>query len=427
MDTTTGRRPARVALYGHDTCGLGHLRRNLALAGAMAAEPDAPDVLVITGAAEAGRFPRPRGVDLLVLPSVVKRGDGSYAPGSWGGALDDVVRMRSAVLEAALLGWAPELLVVDKVPLGFAGELRPALAHLARGRTRLVLGLREVLDDPVVARREWREAHATDVVRELYDEVWVYGDPSVHDLADDLALPPAVRRRTRYLGYLANGRADACGRPTGLPADREYVLGLVGGGVDGGRLASAFAAAPLPRGTTGVLLTGPYMPDHHRAEVERLATSRDDVLVVPFSDNASGWISGARAVLTMGGYNSVAEVLATDTPALVVPRTTPRLEQAVRAESLSAVGALDVLDPAVADAAALGAWTADAVTRRVDRSHLDLDGLAAVAARAGELLAGHPARGVALPSRGPALAARAASLTSRGAARPHLEVARAAV
>lgn len=425
MNTIAGRRPARVALYGHDTCGLGHLRRNLALAGAMAAEPGAPDVLVITGAAEAGRFPRPRGVDLLVLPSVDKRGDGSYAPGSWGSGLDDVVRLRSAVLQAALLGWAPDLLVVDKVPLGFSGELRPVLEQLARGRTRLVLGLREVLDDPVVARREWREAHATDAVRDLYDEVWVYGDPAVHDLAADLALPPAVRSRTRYLGYLAHGRAEPCGRPPGLPEGWDYVLGLVGGGVDGGLLASAFASAALPEGTTGVLLTGPYMPDHQRAAVERLVAARDDLLLVPFSDKASGWISGARAVLTMGGYNSVAEVLATDTPALVVPRTTPRLEQAVRAESLSAVGALDVLDPAAADAAALTAWTSDAVTRRVDRSHLDLDGLAAVAARAGELLVGHPALGVALSSRG---SARGAAHASHGAGRrPHLEVARAAV
>lgn len=59
-----GRRP-RVALYGHDTLGLGHVRRNLALAAAISESPCEPDVLVISGVAEAGRFPRIPRVDLL--------------------------------------------------------------------------------------------------------------------------------------------------------------------------------------------------------------------------------------------------------------------------------------------------------------------------------------------------------------------------
>lgn len=398
----------RVALYGHDTCGLGHVRRNLELAAAIAARPEAPDALVVTGAAEAGRFPRPPGVELLVLPAIDKRQDGTYAPATWSCDLDDALRLRTSVLTAALVAWAPDLLIVDKVPLGFRGELAPALHHLHTS-TRTVLGLREVLDDAVTARREWREGRCTDTVRDLYDEVWIYGDPRVHDLAVDLALPPAVRIRTRYLGYLARGRQGAARRPPCAPAGRDFVLGMVGGGSDGGHVARSFAAAPMPVATTGVLLTGPYLPESERAVLDRAAAARDDLVVVPFTDEASGWIHGARAVVTMGGYNSVAEVLATDTPALVVPRTTPRCEQAVRAGSLRAVGAVASCLPADLDAERLGRWLADVVPGdRVDRSHLDLDGLTAVRRRAGELLLGPTA-----PWRTPT--------------RAHLEVAREAV
>jgi predicted glycosyltransferase len=402
------RRP-RVALYGHDTCGLGHLRRNLALASAVVGEPavvarpagargpaaggrehpaGAPDVLLLSGAAAAGRFPRPRGVDVLVLPEVDKRPDGSYAAGSLGADLDDVVSLRSGVLTAALASWAPDLLVVDKVPRGFAGELEEALRMLRRrGGTRVVLGLRDVLDDPARARREWHEDGGDSAVRELYDEVWVYGDRRVHDLTADLRMPADLRVRTRFTGYLATGRVGAPRRPAQVPAGRRVVLGVAGGGQDGGRLAAAVAAAPLPAGTTAVLVAGPYCPPGRLAALQAAAARRDDLMVVPFCDDLAAWVAGADAVVTMGGYNSVAEVLATTTPALLVPRVTPRQEQLVRARALARLGAVDLLEPAAAEPAAVGRWVAAALAgRRRPRRDLDLGGLPWVARRTARLL-----------------------------------------
>ena len=94
----------------------------------------------------------------------------------------------------------------------------------------------------------------------------------------------------------------------------------------------------------------------------------------------------AAAVISMGGYNTVCEILATDTPALVVPRETPRLEQLIRAEALRDARALDVMRTPQVTAETLGAWAAGAVTRRVDRSHISRDGLAATADFAADLL-----------------------------------------
>ena len=91
-------------------------------------------------------------------------------------------------------------------------------------------------------------------------------------------------------------------------------------------------------------------------------------------------------MISMGGYNTVCEILATETPALVVPREVPRLEQLIRAEALRDARALDVMRTPQVTPETLGAWVADAVTRRVDRSHIALDGLAAAADFAADLL-----------------------------------------
>jgi len=94
---------------------------------------------------------------------------------------------------------------------------------------------------------------------------------------------------------------------------------------------------------------------------------------------------GAAAVVCMGGYNTVTEVLATDTPALVVPRCRPRTEQLVRARRLSDRGLVDDLHPDELGPGVLGRWLADAVTRpRRPRTGVDLTGLARIPELAGK-------------------------------------------
>ena len=70
--------PLRIALYSHDTMGLGHARRNGLIARALASAPLGAEVLLITGAREAGTFPLPPGVDCVTLPAYRKGRDGHY-------------------------------------------------------------------------------------------------------------------------------------------------------------------------------------------------------------------------------------------------------------------------------------------------------------------------------------------------------------
>ena len=56
-------------------------------------------------------------------------------------------------------------------------------------------------------------------------------------------------------------------------------------------------------------------------------------------------LAGARGVVTMGGYNTISEVLQTGVPALVIPRVRPSEEQLIRASELVALGLADMLHP----------------------------------------------------------------------------------
>jgi len=390
----------RVAFYSHDTQGLGHVRRTSLLARAVVdADPDV-DVLLLSGAREATSLPLPERTEVVTLPRVGKDPDRGYGPRTWGGTLDDVVRVRAGVLDGALAAFRPDVLVVDKVPLGVGGELLPALRRLrADGRTACVLGLRDVLDTPEVAVREWREQRSTSVIERFFDDVWVYGDARVYDPLTEYALPEHVAAKAVFTGYLGRGRASTTstgylgsGRTdvaaTAAPAE-PYVLCLVGGGQDGAALAEAFAAAPLPAGHRGVLVTGPYLPEAARDRLGTVA-ARDDLEVHAFVRDVVPLVEGAAAVVTMGGYNSVCELLASGRPGLVVPRTHPRAEQLVRACRLADLGLLDVLVGAVTPDR-VGAWlarTAAGVAPRRPEVDVDLDGLSRVPELVDRLVAG---------------------------------------
>jgi len=86
-----------------------------------------------------------------------------------------------------------------------------------------------------------------------------HGDPRVYAVVRECGLGDAVVQRARYTGDLGAGRAavPATDDPeVDLPNGR-VALCLVGGGQDGFAVADAFATAPMPADTTGVVLTGP--------------------------------------------------------------------------------------------------------------------------------------------------------------------------
>lgn len=385
---------SRIALYSHDTMGLGHVRRNLLVAKALAASEMQPTMLMLAGAREAGAFAIPAGVDCVTLPSLRKEPGGSYRSRHLDLSVHQLIRMRASILRAALEAFEPDLLIVDNTARGAVRELDPALASLrSRGHTRCVLGLRDVRDDPEVVRREWlRDANA-EAVRDFYDQIWVYGDPRVYDLVEECAFCPLVADKVRYTGYLdqrdrLNGNACEGMDPiAGLTSEGgRMVLCMVGGGQDGGRLAEAFADTRLPRDCRGILLTGPFMPEATKRSVRARAALNPQLKVLDFVPEPTPLLEHADRVITMGGYNSVCEVLSFEKRALIVPRVSPRIEQWIRAERLQKLGLADMLHPGEVSPQALGAWVARDVPPPRARSRINLNGLAALPHLAGRLL-----------------------------------------
>ncbi|MBV9189993.1 MAG: hypothetical protein JO292_13505 [Betaproteobacteria bacterium] len=355
------RKDGRILIYSHDTFGLGHLRRCRAIAHALVERYKQLSVLILSGSPIIGSFDFRARVDFVRVPGVIKLRNGEYTPLNLHLDIAETLSMRASIIQHTAEIFDPDLFIVDKEPVGLRGEVLPTLKALKRRGTRLVLGLRDVMDEPRLLEPEWTRKKAVPALRDLYDDIWVYGLPQICDPLEGIALPPRVRQKMVYTGYL-HREVPQHGTPTLLPeiTQRPYLLVTTGGGGDGEALIDWVLRAyehdpllPYP----ALLVLGPFMAPERQAEFMDRAAHLKRVSAITFHKQMETLVARAAGVVAMGGYNTFCEVISLDKRALIVPRTAPRLEQHIRASRAAEVGLVSMLsddgnyDPAVMAAA----------------------------------------------------------------------------
>src|SRR2546426_998592 len=118
----------RILLYSHDTFGLGHIRRTQKIANAVA-NPDW-SILVACASPKTSSFSSRPGIEYLNLPGFAKQVNGDYLPRSLNIPGSEFVNLRASLLLSAVRSFSPDLVLIDKEPLGVRGELLPALGYL---------------------------------------------------------------------------------------------------------------------------------------------------------------------------------------------------------------------------------------------------------------------------------------------------------
>jgi predicted glycosyltransferase len=367
-------------LYSHDGFGLGHLKRTVRISQQLRERLPAASILIVTSSPAAGHPLIPEDIDYIKLPSVTKTGTERYEP-QLEMSLESVIALRSSLLLAAVQSVAPDIFLVDHRPLGLKKEVLPTLEWIQEEAPyiRTAVGLRDVVDEPHTVIRDWHNQDIYYALERLYDTILVYGDRSVVDITRDYAMPGAVARKVRFTGYMGSGEPkrtrEEVRRSLGLTSERLAVVN-VGGGGDGSELIKTYLEALpyLPDDVHSHIVTGPLMPceerDRLREESERAGPS-----FMEYQNDLASVIAAADLSVSMGGYNTICEVLTARVPALVVPRTFPRKEQHIRAQRLEARGLINVLASSSLNAGALSsAIRASLTTSQARALPIALDG-----------------------------------------------------
>ncbi len=304
-------------------------------------------------------FPLPPNADCVKLPGLLMEGIGLYTSRRLPLPFEDLSRLRQRILLETAFGYRPDLVVVDRRPVGVAGELLPALRALKslEKRATLVLSLRDIVGTDLV-QGEWQADHAMPVLDELYDEIWVFGSQVLYDPIKEYQLPDTIARKVRFCGYLGI-------EPPTIPSEETrralqitgetFILVTVGGGRAGFPALDAYLGAleifPKRPRTFGLLVAGPDATQEElrrlRERISRLSTTRPEhrVTLVDFSPRLEEYIAAADLVVSMAGYNTLTEIMALQKRAIVIPRLQIIAEQLLRASLFERLGLIRMLRP----------------------------------------------------------------------------------
>jgi predicted glycosyltransferase len=332
----------RIFFHVQHLLGIGHLRRAVTLARALAA--DGFDVLLVSGGAPASgldlgqaRFCqlRPvRAVDETLRD--ICRLDGT--------PLDDNFRtVRTGELLALFQAERPDILITEQFPFGrtrLRFELLPLLdaAKALDPRPLIVSSVRDV----VRRASPQRVAEAVALLTASFDAVLIHADPRLVDFARSFAGWDAISARTHFTGFVAE--ADLSRRPVSRAGANEVVVSIGGGAVGAPLLEAAIAARQHTPVADNVwrLLVGPNLPS-----AERWALAAGEGIVIePARGDFTTLLANATLSISQAGYNTVVETLSCADRAVLVPFSTPReTEQADRACLLRDRGMVAVVPP----------------------------------------------------------------------------------
>jgi len=385
-----------MMVYCHGSVGLGHLRRTIAISDHLAREFPHASFLLATGTPFVPLFKLPDGVDYVKLPALMKRADGKYHSKYLGLSVAELLECRRALLLATVRYFRPTVFLVDKAPLGVCREMIPTLKWLQRNcpETRVVFGMRDIEDTPETTIQQWNADGVQEVLDECFDEIWVYGMESVYDVVREYKLPKRLHKKIVYTGYI--GRS-ACNHRVSAKSSESDVLVTVGGGTDGEQLLRTYfadaARRVAERGGSSTVGGGPDLPRSAADDSRKRLSELPNTTWIDASECMSCHMRQADLVVSMGGYNTLCEIVSYKKPALVVPRVRPRYEQAIRATCWDRLGLLKSLHPSTLTPTQLGAHVEEMLDSPFEpaSNRLDMGALDRIAERFSGMLTGRGA------------------------------------
>lgn len=242
----------------------------------------------------------------------------------------------------------PDILLTELYPFGrrqMRFELDPLLAHARdrRKRTGLPVIVSSLRDIVVGSSKPGRAEETIDRVRSYYDLVLVHGDESVIPFSQSFSRASDIADLVRSTGYVVAPIPARQG--PGAPGYDEVIVSAGGGAVSDSLLEATIGARALCR-----LNEHPWrVLVGHNCPQERYLACRADapsgVRVERARRDFRQLLANCVLSISQGGYNTVAEILATGARAVCLPFAGgDETEQTLRCRALAEQGALQVVE-----------------------------------------------------------------------------------
>ncbi len=343
----------KILVYSHDTYGLGNLRRMLSICQSLSDTIPDLAILLLSGSPMVHSFRLADGLDYIKLPCLTRTEREGYAVKYLRLEIAQGIKLRSDLILAAATNFQPDLVLVDKKPFGIKNELKAPLEYLKANspQLKMALILRDILDAPESTVNVWKAHDYFQVIDAFYDLVLVLGQAEIFDPRSEYKFPDSVADKVSFCGYTrrapGNKNPVEVRQELGLAAQQQLVLVTLGGGEDAFEFIATYlrgiAQLPAHHNLHSLIVTGPEMKEAQRQTL--FQSLPPHVTILEFTNDLMSYLSAADVVVSMGGYNTICEILSLQKKAIVIPRVRPVQEQWIRAERLSRLGFFQYIHP----------------------------------------------------------------------------------
>jgi predicted glycosyltransferase len=367
----------KILFYCQSLVGLGHLTSSLLVIRELSIFAD---VDLIHGGQGLQQMPELPGFRYLRLPTILidSASDELYAPDS-DVPIENVWAERAAAIER-FLDWPYDAVIVEFFPFGRRRLKKEILGLFATvrqhcGAVPIFCFVREILvPAPLEAERRM-----VKLVREHIHTVFVRGDPNIVRFEETFSLTAEIEDHLVYLGYVSPPP------PTNWPVRRNRIVVSQGGGEIGRILLySAIRAAPLLPDYQFLIVASSRSTKAELEELQALAQS-SNVQVVSFLSDFQAHLLTAALSISLGGDNTLMDVISTRTPALAFPYA-GNSEQALRIEKLAQKGFVFPLTPDDLNPARLAAKIKSTVSGAYPRHRIDINGAKLISSKVETIL-----------------------------------------
>ena len=339
----------KIIQYCQHVLGIGHLFRSLEISRALSDH----EVILVTGG-PAVDIDLPQHVREFRLPDLQMNQEFKGLFSTAKTTVDQVKEERQKRLLALFDNQKPDLFLVELYPFGrkaFRFEIDPVLKTL-RAKRPAPCGVFCSVRDILVEKDDHgkHEARVVKTLNRYFDRVLVHADPALVEIRETFGPFDKISIPVDYTGYIAPKPSAAAGqrirKQMDLGDNEVLIVASAGGGnVGAPLLESVIRAFSLMKWANCRLqvFTGPFLKPQEFDGLRKLAPAK--VQVDKFSPDFISYLAAADLSVSMGGYNTTMNILATRVPALLWPFYQNR-EQRLRAKRLEDRGVLTVLKDA---------------------------------------------------------------------------------
>ena len=330
----------KIVIYCQYVWGMGHLVRSLEFARALSEH----DVTLIIGGREVD-VDLPRHVRIVRLPVMYM--DEKFTrliADTYDQNIEKIKWTRRNLLLSVFAEKQPDFLIVELYPFGrsfFGFELEPLLEDIRNGKfgdTKTICSLRDIL-----VKKKDPAAYEERVLRKLnryFDALLIHSDRNLVRLDETFSRVGDIEIPVEYTGFVTQQVDPDAGKKLRqelqVAAGEKLVVASAGGGRSGYKLLKCVvdACTTLTKWAAIRLevFSGPFM-ENEEFEMLCARSSLPGFRIRRYTRRFMAYLYAADLSVSLAGYNTCMNLLATGVPALVYPYSRQQ-EQPMRAEKL---------------------------------------------------------------------------------------------